>query len=76
MVKVKKVLPTFINHHHNLVYDFGDHRLGSVIQHGEFVLVTSRLEPSEGETKGFDRVENILRWCVNKVGKPQGLNHV
>jgi hypothetical protein len=47
MVKVKKVLPTFINHCHNLVYDFGDPRLGSVIQHGEFVLVTSKPEPSE-----------------------------
>ena len=76
VVKVEKVLPTFINHCHNLVYDFGDRRLGSVIQHGEFILVTSRPEPSEGETEGFDRVENIPRWCVNKVRKPQGLDHV
>ena len=76
MVKIKKVLPTFIDHCHNLVYDFGDCRLGSVVQHGEFILVTSRLEPSEYETEGFDRVKNIPRWCVDEVRNPQGLNHV
>ena len=76
MVKVEKVLPTFVNHCHNLVYDFRDCRLGLVIQHGEFILVTSRLKPSEHETEGFNRVKNILRWSVDKVRKPQGLNHV
>ena len=76
MVKVENVLPTFVNHCHNLVYDFGDCRLGLVVQHGEFILVTNRWEPSKRETKGFDGVKNIPRWYVDKVGKPQGLNHV
>ena len=67
MVKVEKVLSTFVNHDHNLVYNFGDYRLGLVIQHGEFILVTSGLEPSKGETVGFDRVENILIALTNNT---------
>ena len=66
-------MPTFVNHCHNLVYDFRDCRIGSVVQYGEFVLVTSRLELSKCETEGFDRVKNILGWCVDKVGKCKGV---